>query len=208
MIEKTAEEISMLMDDELDEHSRVRIIHKLRDDNEMKSCWEHYHLISDALRNNLPEIIYPDLANRIRNTLHQESNLQYPQHVYEQAAPSNRVFTGFALAASLAVIAVAGLLQISNQDESPVRQLATNQEEITIASEVTPAAELQDQTLASLPLPAQTVDLRIKQADTPPQVADTRLYDYLIHHNEYAVTMPVQGGMVPYARMVGYASDE
>ena len=59
MMKNSAEEVSMLMDDEVDEHSRARIIRKLHDDAGMKSCWERYHLISEALRNNLPEIIDP-----------------------------------------------------------------------------------------------------------------------------------------------------
>jgi len=208
MIKNTAEEISMLMDDELDEHGRVRVIHKLRDNEAMKSCWEHYHLISDALRNNLPEIIYPDLANRIKTILHQEAYQRFPHKLPAQAVPRNRVVTGFAVAASLAVIAVAGLLQITNQNEVPGQQLLTKQEEITIAPDVRTASALQGQTVASLPLPDQSVDLRLKQVETIPQAVDTRLYDYLIHHNEYTASMPVQGGMMPYARMVGYASDE
>lgn len=227
MIEKTAEEISSLMDDELDEHSRARVVHKMKDDDEMKSRWEHYHLIGEALRNNLPEIIHPDLANRINNILHQEPSYQFPQNISAQTArraPRNRAVTGFAIAASLAVVTVLGFQQLTSQNELPGQQQLVTMQEITavphIASqEASPTAVLETQAVASLdplplPLPKQTVDLRVKEGDPASlavdtrQVVDTRFYDYLIHHNEYAVTMPVQGGMVPYARMVGYASDE
>ena len=221
MIKNSAEEVSMLMDDEVDEHSRVRIIHKLRDDATMKSCWERYHLISEALRNNLPEIIDPDLANRISSIInedpHQDPRLPSTHHTPELTRRPSKTVTGFALAASLAAIAVVGLLRISNQGDMPDQQLATARQEITVAPEIQPASVIQDNSVpqdnavAALNMPAlssQPVDLQIKQVGATPQTVDADLYDYLIHHNEYAATMPVQGGMMPYARMVGYAADE
>lgn len=221
MMKNSAEEVSMLMDDEVDEHSRVRIIHKLKDDANMKSCWERYHLISEALRNNLPEIIDPDLANRIStiidNDPHQDSRHQSMQHKQEITRRPNKMVAGFALAASLAAIAIVGLLQISDQNDLPGQQLATTRQEVSVIPEIQPASVVQDNTVvqdnavAALNLPAlssQPVDLQIKQMGTTSQTVDADLYDYLIHHNEYAATMPVQGGMMPYARMVGYAADE
>ena len=221
MIKNPAEEVSMLMDDEVDEHSRVRIIQKLRDDANMKSCWERYHLISEALRNNLPEIIDPDLATRISSIInedpHQDPRVPSIHHTPVTRRP-NRMVTGFALAASLAAIAVVGLLQISNQNGISDQQLATAGQEISVTPEILPASVVQDNTvaqdnsIASLSMPAslssQPVDLQVNQVGTTSQTVDADLYDYLIHHNEYAATMPVQGGMIPYARMVGYAADE
>ena len=223
MMKNSAEEVSMLMDDEVDEHSRARIIRKLHDDAGMKSCWERYHLISEALRNNLPEIIDLDLPNRIasiiHNDPHQDSRYQDIQFKPETTVRSNKTVTGLALAASLAVIAVVGLLQISNQNEMSGQQLATvtQEQELNVTPQVQPAAVMQDNTVmpdstvASLNLPtlsSQPVDLQIKQAGETSRAVDADMYDYLIHHNEYAATMPVQGGMMPYARLVGYAADE
>ena len=208
-MKNSAEEISMLMDDALDEHSRARVIHKLKDNDEMKSCWEHYHLISEALRNNLPEIIYPDLAGRITNILRKESPHQLIQPKSAKAMPRHRSVTGFALAASLAVIAVVGLLQINQQNGgAPDQQIATVQEIIDSPQATNSAAILPTQTVASLPLTNRSIDVRTQQLDSNPQLMEPKLYDYLLHHNEYAVTAPVQGAMLPYARMVGYASDE
>lgn len=224
MMKNPGEEISMLMDGEIDEHGRARVIHKLKDDDRMKSCWEHYHLISEALRNNLPEIIYPDLADRLTNLLNKESPHRNTQSPSAEAMPRHRSITGFALAASLAVIAVVGLLQINQQNGGiPDQQLATVQEMVDVpqatnsativpAQAVIPArtvASIPTQTVASLPLTNRSIDVRMpQQPDSDPQSVEPRLYDYLLHHNEYAVTAPVQGAMLPYARMVGYASDE
>jgi uncharacterized secreted protein with C-terminal beta-propeller domain len=80
--------------------------------------------------------------------------------------------TGMALAASLAVVAVIGLLQITRQDESPLQQVATTQDTATVTSPDTSptmevAAASQEQTVASLPVTMQqatrqTVDFRIE----------------------------------------------
>lgn len=225
MMKNSAEEVSMLMDDEVDELNRARIIRKLHDDTGMKSCWERYHLISEALRNNLPEIIDLDLPSRIASIIHNDPH-QDPRYQDMKFKPgttvrSNKTVTGLALAASLAVIAVVSLLQVSNQNEMPGQQLATatQEQELNPAPQiqVQPVAEIQDNTVmpdnsvASLSLPTlsnQPGDLQIKQASDNSQAVDADLYDYLIHHNEYAATMPVEGGMLPYARLVGYAADE
>ncbi len=214
MSKNSAEEVSMLMDDEVDEFSRVRIVNRLRDDAYMKSCWERYHLIGEALRNNLPDVINPDLPDRIANFLRNEPDHHTETPRSTTAARPRKAMTGMALAASLAVVAVVGLLQITRQDESPLQQVATTQDNTTLPSpNVELATTSQEQTVASLPVTRQpvtrqTVDFRIKQAETNRQVVDTTLYDYLMHHNEYTATMPVQAGMIPYARVVGYASDE
>src|SRR3972149_1455278 len=211
MVNKTIEEISMLMDDELDEHSRTRIIRKLAGSDEMKSCWEHYHLISEALRKNLPDYINPDFANRISNIL-----LEEPAHRISQTTPAtsisrNRMITSFSIAASLAVAAVAGLFQLNRHNETPDQQLVTAQETGN-AAEINSTTVLEGQaTVASLSIPERSIDVRMGQPDSvnpDAQLAEARLYDYLIHHNEYAVPAPVQGAMLPYARMVGYASGE
>lgn len=211
MVNKTIEEISMLMDDELDEHSRVRVIRKLKADNELKSCWEHYHLISEALRKNLPDYINPDFANRISNILLEEPAHQILQTTPAASVSRNRMLTGFSIAASLAVVAVAVLLQLNRHNESPDQQLVATQE-ASNAAVINSATVLEGQaTVASLSMPNRSIDVRMEQlnpVNPDQQLAQARMYDYLIHHNEYAVTAPVQGAMLPYARMVGYASGE
>ncbi|MFQ5487728.1 MAG: sigma-E factor negative regulatory protein, partial [Gammaproteobacteria bacterium] len=74
----------MMMDNELERDEIHDLVEHLRDDEQLKSCWQAYHLIGDTLRNNLPPFVFPDLTSRISAAIQNEPSYCLPQ----QAAPS------------------------------------------------------------------------------------------------------------------------
>lgn len=207
MTEKYAEKISMLMDDELPDHETANLIEGIEHDEWLKQCWERYHLIGDALKNNLPDMVHQDLAGRVSQALNAEQVHNLSPIKRRRSAPGfMKPAVGLALAASLAAVAVMVV---------PWR-----------SGPVTPQA---GQPQASLSLPVQGDDLAVGSRmvsdrmapQQPPAVAtvpaatvaaheikvEPVLYDYLLDHNEYTDAASVQSTMLPYVRIVGYTSN-
>ncbi len=73
----------MLVDDELRQGEIQELLRHLKRDDHLKSCWENYHLIGDALRKNLPPYILPDLSDRIAAAIQNEPTYFLPQHAHD-----------------------------------------------------------------------------------------------------------------------------
>ena len=74
MSEQSREQISALVDGEL-ENGAPFILNALRDNQEYKKVWHHYHLIGECLRGNLPSQIDMNLADRISRIIENEPAL-------------------------------------------------------------------------------------------------------------------------------------
>lgn len=216
------EMLSVFMDGELQNDDAVRVIKQLRKNDELKSCWEQYHLIGDCIRSQFSSALYGGFADRFATLLESE-----PHHFGRPAAVkhhSPKRFNdkaGFALAASISAVALLGMLQV-------------NQQELVSAAEMGPVAyetDIQHQ------IPAMAVPEALAQAageeapvvnvDTPalayasfdsvdtadenmdvsvePSVEDS-VYDYLVNYSQYAVSAPLQG-TVPAATLISYYTE-
>ena len=63
------ETISALMDGELDELEMERAIRELHNSPEQRHAWQRYHLIGDALRNNIPAHLDGSFASRVSQAI-------------------------------------------------------------------------------------------------------------------------------------------
>jgi sigma-E factor negative regulatory protein RseA len=181
MTEEIREQLSALVDDELDEVERPLLLGRLQRDAELRDCLGRYQLIGEVMRG-AGQVATLGVAERVRKVLEQETG--------PAAGKSSRVdrnwwkpLAGFAVAASVALVAILTVTSISEESADETVQLAGKQ---------TPAAEI--------PVSEQQWD-RIE-----PQV-DKRMAGYLVNHNEYAASRGVQGVM-PYVRIVGYSNDQ
>ena len=200
MTEKYAEKISILMDDELHGHEASNLIDGIKHDEWLRQCWERYHLISDAMKNNLPRMIQHDLGKRLAIALEAEPTYRLTPHKPQDNVTYLKPVMGLALAASVAVVAF----------------LLVPWESATMA----PSVPQQQAALVAPSIPhnsLMTVDDQVaaNQAVTQPETAQTRelkvepvLYDYLVDHNEYTDSAYVQSSMLPYVRIVGYSGNE
>ncbi|HSH42218.1 MAG TPA: sigma-E factor negative regulatory protein [Arenicellales bacterium] len=171
------EKLSALIDNELDELERARVLRELGRSDELADCWSRYHIIGLAMRR---EKIMPpgDLAKRVSVALDEE-----PAEVGEPPAPRKSLFrsTGrLAIAASAAAVLLAGGIFVKIYDgERPAA---------TVAS--TPS-----QQIASAP-----GALHWEGAD--PRSADA-LNALLIEHGEFTSASGMNG-LTAYTKFVAY----
>lgn len=181
------EQISALMDGELNEIETSRLLQQLERDLSLRTCWSRYHFISDALRSDLTCHIKHNVANRVIQALESEPIHLSPRHARphpSRLTPSIfKPLAGLAVAASIAAVAV-----LSLQTSAPLQS-------------VSPA------NLASLSGGATVAQVSSAAGPSrwstgrPP--VESKLDIYLANHNQYSMSTEMQG-MLPYARIVGY----
>lgn len=184
-VEIATSQLSAIVDDELEEREIDLVLRRLSRDRDSRARWERYHLVSDALQGHLPAALDIDFAARIRQAIEAEPQL----------LPATRPLpawykpvTGFALAASVVLVALFGLkLTQTDTTFAPTVPLAAN---------IPPAS--------TLPLPVRVATLT-QPANGSGEPVEARLSSYLVNHNGYASRNSVNG-MLPYVRMVGYQS--
>jgi len=175
MSEQLREGLSALIDGETGEREAARLLDQITRDAELKAAWERYHFVSDVLRNDLPRVFGEDLVERVRRSIETEPVMfrrrQRPAAVLKPVA-------GFALAASIAVVAVFGF-------RGMVGPSGGGDEPVALAGDA----------------PEQTQLAGMRWDVDLPGVED-RLNTYLVNHNEHTAR-----GMLPYARLVAYNAD-
>jgi sigma-E factor negative regulatory protein RseA len=182
-IEVAASQLSAVVDDELEEGEIDLVLRRLSRDRGSRARWERYHLIGDAMQGHLPAALDVGFAARIRQVIEAEP---LPLPAARPLPAWYKPVTGFALAASVVLVALFGLkLTQTDATIAPIALLAANNP--TTPSTLTPVR------VASLTQPAN-------DASEP---VEARLNSYLVNHNGYASMNSVHG-MLPYVRMVGY----
>lgn len=175
MTEPLNEQLSALVDDELDQAEQALLIRQLARDEALRDRLARYQVISDSLRSNLPHRVDTHFYLRVHAQLEQEAAIHAaPVRTRSLVKP----VTGVALAASVAVVAVLSLQSVRQQDPAATPALAT--------------------------APAATDYIRAENTPPPVARHNGApgLDVYLVNHNEYAVNRGMQG-MLPYVRIVG-----
>jgi sigma-E factor negative regulatory protein RseA len=191
MIDEKLEQISALVDDELEQGSRF-VLHALATDNVYKGAWGRYHLMGECLRGHLPGHVDLLLADRISRALHDEPVLQGPHRWQRLLKPA----AGLAIAASVAAIAILGVRQIgSGPATTTMPPIAYNAP--------TGNNDYQTVTVTAGPTPQEPA----RNYSTPADDAQSRLNRYLVNYNEYRANSGVQGTL-PYVRIVAHEVEE
>ena len=171
------ENLSALVDNELDEVNERRIWAALEGDVALRNTWERYHLVRAALRQDLEVIVAHDMAERVAKQIAAEPSI---------AATFKRRrlvhFMGtFAIAASVAMLAVFGIQRSNNNNtlpESPA--IAANQV-------ITPVAEPQSFAFTE----PQILPAAVKKSDTPTSsIANQRMNSYLVNYKKLTIFLP------------------
>ncbi|MCW8965042.1 MAG: RseA family anti-sigma factor [Gammaproteobacteria bacterium] len=180
------EQLSALVDGELPDAERELLQRRLETDDDLQGTWQRYHLIRDAMREDLPEFI-----SRTSDTTYiqhdddtrDEGGSPAPVGVIQRLA---RPAAGFAIAASVAMLAVFGVLY--NNDS-----LSPQQTKHQIAASQPQPAPLPDNYLA---VP------RTGWKSARPAVV-SHLNSYLVDHSSYSGFGASQS-IIPYSRIAGY----
>jgi sigma-E factor negative regulatory protein RseA len=174
------EQLSALVDNELSAFEERRLLTELERDTGLRATWQRYHLIRAAMLNELDDVPTAASAERLSARLAAEAASPMRRAVPKMA----KVAGGFAIAATVATVAIVGL-QTLNRPSLPV---------------ATP--------VASLPTPASPPTVRPASTrwDTTEPELERTLNVYLVQHSEFA-SAGMRGMLPPYARVVGYGSD-
>jgi sigma-E factor negative regulatory protein RseA len=186
---KNNEHISALMDDEIDRHTLEQLIN----DAELQSTWTRYHLIGDCLRDTIPERVDLNIAHQVSINLESEPTVLAP---VQKRGFNLKPVAGFAIAASVAMIAVLGIKQDNNtagQGTAPV--IAQN-------TVVQPTATADTYTFNTPEIRQASI-----KSDTPASMADQRMSGYLVNHNEFRSNTGMNG-IMPYVRIVTIETQE
>lgn len=182
MNEGMKEQLSALVDNELDQLEERRVFAALQSDPTLRIIWERYHLVRAALRQDLEVVVAHGLADRVAQRIAAEPSTA----VTFQRRHIARLIGTLAIAASVATIAIAGVQWFQQPTPMPLLAVATN-------------------TLA--PAPTQVIHSGTTRWDTKEPEAENALNAYLVEHDEFASTAGI-GGMMPYVRVVSYDNDK
>jgi negative regulator of sigma E activity len=179
-----AEHLSSVLDGEAGEFEQRRILDELGNNDELKSSLSNYALIGEAMRNEGQSTIADSsFLKGIHDEIDQEPEYSQIQIVEKKVSNGNvtwmRPVAGFAMAASVAAVAVIGL-------QSYV---------LTGGSETTNIASQQIKT---------TPPIKVATTHSYPDAKTHDLYKrYLTHHVTHASTTPI----MPSVRVASYNSN-
>ena len=176
------EELSALVDEELDDAAQSQLLDTLSTDSAARGTWDRYHLIGEVLRNGTPA---PQQARVV----------ELPRR-----RASHTPLTGLAIAASVALVAVVFVL-----GRGPGEPAAISAPAFEVASDTTVAAPAPVARVAES-LPAAAPGLAAPPATDALQRQDRRLNGYLVNFNEQRTRVGVPG-VHPYVRIVGFESE-
>lgn len=188
MNESNKEQLSAFIDGE---ENNKHLLDKLIHDEDMKVSWSRYHLIGDCLRDNLPEKISSQISTNVSQALRDEPTILAPTTKRFDIKP----LAGFAIAASVAMVAIFSIQSGNNEVGSPA-----------VGAPSIATTTVQQPETFSFP-GAQVLPAAVTKSDTPESVANDRLNNYLMNHNAYRSNVGVNG-ILPYVRLVTIESQE
>ncbi len=180
------ESLSALFDGETTDYAPL--LNRLMADPDWQATWVRYHLISETIKNALPNTLSTDFATRVAAAVDREPIPVRPLPIRPNALPAwYKPLTGFALAASVALVTIFGVrLWHKYLPEEPEGWVSQAPASIPPTALVTAAS------------PPRTVEV----SAVPTVPTHSRLNDYWINHNEYASFNSVSS-VLPHARLVG-----
>ena len=199
MTENNIEErLSALVDGEVSREEVDSILDGIKHDKASQMCWRHYHLISDALKNNLPDELPEDFVTRVSLAVEDEPLLSTPPRRAANAPTFFRPAIGFALAASIAAVVFVGL---GWNTQTGVEQMPT------LASNTVTPAPNGITTVSTQPMVSYT-NVHGRQWDVARPELASKLNDFLVNHDQYSTADGMHNSVLPQVRIVGFERSE
>ncbi|MEW8062255.1 MAG: RseA family anti-sigma factor, partial [Candidatus Thiodiazotropha sp.] len=166
---------------------------KLKNTQESQDIWSRYHLIGDAMRNELGQIHDPEMARFISQHIENEPIVLAPTALKPRSSNKKRTFTGLAVAASLTAAAVVMAPQLINPGSSEAPNQLASSDQLPISN--------QNQRPESNTIYVAENGTRWKLLKKPK--VESRLNDYLLNHQDLSPSSNIKG-IMPYATFVSY----
>jgi len=183
MDERQSENLSAVSDGEAvydDVMSRL-----VATNTDFQKQWNHAHLVRDVMRGHKVTRDAMTLSQRVSMALESEVTVLSPKKRFGSSDTIKQA-GGFAIAATIAVVAVLTVQQRGLLPQSETTNIAS------IPSTITRPVSRDIQNVATKQkLPRVSV------------AVERKLNSYIVNHNEYSATSKMQG-MLPYVRIVGY----
>ncbi len=181
-------QISALMDGELDQEDAASIIAQLKKTEELRDEWAVYHLIGDAMGR--PEARSAHIARRVSARLAVEPTVLAPRP-HPQARHKTKAY---AVAASVAAVAVVGWISLQTADRPPENLVASKPAPATLAAN----PSIPQATATAV----QTIPVISVSAPAPAQIND-----YLLAHGQFSPSTAMHG-VAPYMRTVAESREK
>ena len=180
--EQLNEKVSSLLDDEqaLDDG----LLDSLTNNDETKAKWARYNLVSDILNDRDHHKVDTDWFSKLSAQIDNEPTVLAPRVSRTFTQKVVKQVSGFAVAATVATVAILSVQQAQFSEIDNATQFATGVNQSALASS-----------------DIKPVTLRLNKAK------ESRLSGYLVNHYEYSMTGKMQGVM-PYMRIVSVTPAE
>jgi sigma-E factor negative regulatory protein RseA len=190
MTEDIKQQLSALIDGELDADTRRFLLRRLQREEELAGCWERWHAARDCLQRQPVRPLRRDFAARIAAALQQENR----PAARGAGATVLRWAGGMAVAAT---VAVAALLAVPGSAPAPGVDAAP----VVAESQVVPSGLSERDLRPNLSPAARTVAATDGQALAPALRVDPRVEAYLMRHNA-VLTQSGQDSFLPFIHVV------
>lgn len=170
------EQVSALMDGELGEKEAIEQLKRIEQNPELRSAWETYHVIGDALRGQ--GALSPGFVSRLAERLEQEPAVLAPRRRLQHSFVMK---VALPIAASVCGVAVVAWLALGSFFQPIVGQNAVATNDAAQIAPIQAAKSVPDKPLQAVP--AAVVN------------------DYLFAHQQFSPRTALQGG-APYVHTV------
>ena len=196
MNDRINESLSALIDGETDELEVRRLLNQLEEDDELRARWSRYQMIGALMRNEPAANV--DLSRGIMQAIEGEPMDEVARPASSVAAAAVHKMRWLASGAVAATVTLAVLVGVhSLQQEEDNLQVAQ-------ATDVATPVLLVSQ--SNMPVQVATTEApALDQAQL--EEAQRKLQEYVMQHTEQA-TMGTNRGVMPYARVVNFGTQE
>lgn len=197
--QEKGEKLSSLFDDELNSQHGEQFISSLCKDDDMKSCFERYQMISDSMRNQLPAGIKQDFAHSVMTAIESEPTVLAPVPSLPKIPNFSSLVTkkvaGFAIAASVATIAVIGVQSQYSDDPQQLATTMPDKSEFVRLAKEKPATSSVQPVLTQKPssgystastMVRQPQVLQQNSLNSPAKNFNPQLHQYIVIHSQHA----------------------
>ena len=182
------EMLSTVVDGEVGSLDRQTLV-TIASDETSRTTWARYHLIGDVLRDNLTGVASANFSEQVRAAVAQEPTVLAPGRGRRSWLTP---LAGFAVAASVAALAVIGIKQMGPSPLNDTDEIAVVAPTPNVNVAI-PATRIAETPAILQPVPGSLDNHR-------------RLNGYLVKFNEQRSSLGVPG-VNPYVRIVGFESE-
>jgi len=215
------EKLSSFIDGELSREHCETLISSICKDEDMKSCLARYQIISDSMKNQLPDGIKKDFVHCVMSAIDSEPTILAPSRSTprKHVSSGNVIYipsfakkvAGFAIAASVATIAIVG---VQNQNQDPGSQVVAmpeNSEFVRLQNQASMTASTDPVIIPKSTSGYSTASSPITR-NSIPQLKPTHKFDpvlqqYIVNHAQYASGSGVND-IFSHARIVASSQEK